>query len=124
LRIGSGWERIATSYKKEFKSEPLTNSDDGDRSEEEEIESGEANSLVVRPRGTAGSEVPEEAGTSARVQEVRKRTVEDDAASIGEAKRARVEEHRGCRRCCFPCGGARVSQGNTSARRHAQWQWT
>jgi hypothetical protein len=58
----------------------------------------------VRSRGTMGSEVPEEADTSAGVLEVKKRATEDDMASTGEAKRARAEEHSEVPQTPLPLG--------------------
>jgi hypothetical protein len=76
------------AMQEEYESEPSTDSDDGDRSEEEELESAEADSFMVRPCGTTGLKIPEGAGTSVGVLEARKCTAEDDAAKTGEAKRA------------------------------------
>jgi hypothetical protein len=91
VRMGENRDVIQEQYKSELS----TNSDDSDCSEEEELESGDADSFMVKPHGTAGSEIPEGSGTSSSAPEARKHVVEDDVASMEEAKRAQVEKHLG-----------------------------
>jgi hypothetical protein len=85
-RVRMGEDR--DTVQEEYESEPLTDSDQGDRSQEEESESGGADLFVVKPGGPTGLQIPEGSRMSARVPKARKRIVEDDAALMEEGKRA------------------------------------
>jgi hypothetical protein len=85
-RVRMGEDR--NIFQEEYEPEPSTGSDDGNCSEEEESESGDADSFVVKPQGIAGSEIPEGFGTSASAPKARKRVAEDNAAPREEAKQA------------------------------------
>ncbi|RLM54761.1 hypothetical protein C2845_PM10G12180 [Panicum miliaceum] len=86
-------EKDRDVVKEEYELEPSTDYDDGGCSEEEESEWGNADSFMVKPRGTTGSEIPEGSGMSASALEVRKLVAEGNAAPTEEAKLARVEKH-------------------------------
>jgi hypothetical protein len=70
----------------EYELELWIDSNDGDCSEEEELESGDADSFIVKPLTTAGSEIPEGSRMSASTLEARKCIVEDDVAPTDGAK--------------------------------------
>jgi hypothetical protein len=69
-RVRMGEDRDVVQ--EEYEPEPSIDSDGSDCSEEKESESGDADSFVVKPRGTAGSEILEGSWTSASAPEARK----------------------------------------------------
>jgi hypothetical protein len=85
-QVRMGEDRDAVQ--EEYKSKLLTDSDDGDRSEEEESESWDADSFVVKPHGTVGLQIPEGFGTSVSAPEARKRVAEYDVTPMQEVKQA------------------------------------
>jgi hypothetical protein len=117
-RVRMGEDRDVVQ--EEYESEPSTNSDDEDCSEEEESESGDADLFVVNTHRIEGSEIPEGSRMSASAPEARKHVAEDDTSPREEAKRARVEEHPGHRRCRLPWSGAKMSWGSAPVRKHAR----
>jgi hypothetical protein len=92
-RVRMGEDRVV--FQEQYGSELSTDFDDGDHSKEEELESGDANSFVVKPRGTVGSGIPEGSWTCSSALEARTCITEDDLASTEEAKWARVKKHSG-----------------------------
>jgi hypothetical protein len=91
VRMGEDRDAI----QEEYESEPLTDFDDSNRSEEEESESGDADLFMVKPRSTTGSQIPKGSRMPASAPEAMKCIEEDAAAPTEEVKWARVEKHSG-----------------------------